>query len=60
MANEMRTYVTVKSDEPRVSKKLQEIIQQMNEYGAHRVPFLFIFDFEMQLPKIYTLDVKFV
>jgi len=27
MANEMRTYVTVKSDEPRVAKRLQEIFK---------------------------------
>ena len=31
MANEMRTYVTVKSDEPRVSKKLQEIFKSRKD-----------------------------
>ena len=31
MENEMRTYVTVKSDEPRVSKKLQEIFKSRKD-----------------------------
>ena len=31
MANEMRTYVTVKSDEPRVAKRLQEIFKSRKD-----------------------------
>jgi hypothetical protein len=35
MANEMRTFVTVKSDKPEVATRLQEIFKFEKEYGKY-------------------------
>jgi len=36
--------------------KLQTAIQKMNDYGRKGVPFLFIIDFEMQMPAVFSFD----
>jgi para-aminobenzoate synthetase component I len=35
---------------------LTEFTQAMNHYGEQRIPFLFLVDFEMQKPQVFTLD----
>ena len=35
---------------------MDEFIALMNRYGAEKVPFLFIIDFDMKYPEIYKLD----
>lgn len=35
--------------------EMQGLIQQMNAYGAASTPFVFLVDYEMQAPKIWTL-----
>ncbi len=34
----------------------QQAINQMNEWGGQQKPFLFIIDFELKKPQLYTLD----
>lgn len=36
--------------------KMQRLIKQMNTYGVASTPFVFLVDYEMQAPKIWTLD----
>lgn len=36
--------------------KMQRLIKQMNAYGVASTPFVFLVDYEMQAPKIWTLD----
>lgn len=35
---------------------MNSIFTKMNQFGASKTPFLFLFDFEMEKPLIYTLD----
>lgn len=35
---------------------IENFIEQLNEWGRNKVPFLFLIDFELQHPKVWTLD----
>ena len=37
-------------------KAVKDTIKCMNDYGRKRIPFVFLADFEMQVPKVFRLD----
>lgn len=37
-------------------KAVKDTIKCMNEYGREKIPFVFLIDFDMQIPKIFLLD----
>jgi para-aminobenzoate synthetase component 1 len=39
-----------------VKRKKQDTIKKMNELGKQKIPFVFVIDFEQQMPLVFTLE----
>ena len=37
-------------------KAVKDTIKCMNEYGQHKIPFVFLIDYDMQIPKVFRIE----